>query len=192
MISVASRWETGNTGNTSVSTAVVTTGALPDAYRDIEAGAFFSCSMGIGIDDSVCCWGQNAEGQLGDGTLTSRSSPVAVLAGGPPLVTFAQEGEFVRGVARIVVDNSGDFTWSRTMGRAVMDRIPHLIHEDRWILPGVTTVWAESAYRLLREEVRHSGNCPHDGRRRARPGTECRVCGRAGRVHAGRLAGDDP
>lgn len=76
------RLGTGNTGNTSVPTAVVTSGALPDTYKDIEAGEVFSC--GIGIDDSVYCWGQNDEGQLGDGTLTSSSSPVPVLAGQSP------------------------------------------------------------------------------------------------------------
>ena len=68
--------------STTVPAAVDTSGSLPDTYKDIEAGEVFSC--GIGIDDSVYCWGQNDEGQLGNGTLTSSASPVAVLAGASP------------------------------------------------------------------------------------------------------------
>ena len=77
------RLGTGNTFSTTVPTLVVTAGALPDTYKDIEAGEVFTC--GIGIDDSVYCWGLNTQGQLGIGTTTgSSSSPVAVLAGQSP------------------------------------------------------------------------------------------------------------
>ena len=77
------RLGTGNTSSTTVPTPVVTAGALPDTYKDIEAGEVFSC--GIGIDDSVYCWGMNDEGQLGIGTTTGSSNvPVPVLAGQSP------------------------------------------------------------------------------------------------------------
>ena len=77
------RLGTGNSVDTNSPAPVVTTGALPDTYKDIEAGEVFSC--GIGIDDSVYCWGQNDEGQLGDGnTAGSSNVPVPVLAGQSP------------------------------------------------------------------------------------------------------------
>jgi alpha-tubulin suppressor-like RCC1 family protein len=33
-------------------------------------------SMALMSDDTVCAWGQNTDGQLGDGTKTNRSAPV--------------------------------------------------------------------------------------------------------------------
>jgi prepilin-type N-terminal cleavage/methylation domain-containing protein len=44
----------------------------------ISVGDFHSCAVKGG---EAYCWGRNSEGQLGDGTTTSRTSPVKVLAG---------------------------------------------------------------------------------------------------------------
>jgi alpha-tubulin suppressor-like RCC1 family protein len=43
----------------------------------IDAGDRFVCAVRTGGD--VWCWGNNASGQLGDGTTTPRTSPVAVM-----------------------------------------------------------------------------------------------------------------
>jgi len=43
----------------------------------LAAGGFFACA--IADDGTVHCWGNNPVGQLGDGTLISRTSPVAVV-----------------------------------------------------------------------------------------------------------------
>ena len=42
----------------------------------LASGALLSCALLTG--GSLRCWGQNANGQLGDGTTTSRAAPVAV------------------------------------------------------------------------------------------------------------------
>ncbi len=44
----------------------------------VVAGAWHTCAHGS--DDELYCWGANADGQLGDGTNTSRPTPVAVQA----------------------------------------------------------------------------------------------------------------
>ncbi|HEU4406801.1 MAG TPA: hypothetical protein VFS43_16155 [Polyangiaceae bacterium] len=51
----------------------------------LALGYYHSCALLTGGE--ARCWGQNYDGQLGDGTTTSRLTPVLVLAspGGPPL-----------------------------------------------------------------------------------------------------------
>ena len=45
----------------------------------VDAGSYFSC--GVTTSGAAYCWGENRDGELGDGTTTSRSSPVAVAGG---------------------------------------------------------------------------------------------------------------
>jgi alpha-tubulin suppressor-like RCC1 family protein len=48
----------------------------PAVVRTIAAGWDFTCA--IGSDDDAWCWGSNEAGQLGDGTLEDRDTPVPV------------------------------------------------------------------------------------------------------------------
>lgn len=61
-----------------VSTTVPDPGAYSVHLTRVVAGAYHAC--GDGSDGKVYCWGQNYYGQLGDGTTTNRSTPVAVAA----------------------------------------------------------------------------------------------------------------
>lgn len=47
------------------------------AWRAVASGENHSC--GIALSGRVYCWGYNGNGELGDGTTTTRSSPVAVV-----------------------------------------------------------------------------------------------------------------
>ena len=41
---------------------------------NFDAGTFHTCT--VQMDGKVMCWGYNTEGQLGDGTTTTRTNPV--------------------------------------------------------------------------------------------------------------------
>lgn len=57
--------------------AIDMTGALVGkTIKKLQSGTNHTCA--IASDDKVYCWGQNKFGQLGDGTTTNRSVPVAV------------------------------------------------------------------------------------------------------------------
>ena len=71
---------TGRLGPTAVT-------GLPAAVRLTALAAGTSSSLGVGSDGRGYAWGDNSSGQLGDGTLTDRSTPVPV-AGLPAGVTL--------------------------------------------------------------------------------------------------------
>jgi alpha-tubulin suppressor-like RCC1 family protein len=47
-------------------------------FRTVEAGFMHSCGMSY-PDNRAFCWGRNGSGQLGDGTMASHPTPVAVV-----------------------------------------------------------------------------------------------------------------
>jgi alpha-tubulin suppressor-like RCC1 family protein len=56
-------------------------------FRQIETGIYHTCGVSY-PDNGIYCWGSNDVGQLGDGTLTQRKTPVLVVGG----LTFKQVG----------------------------------------------------------------------------------------------------
>ena len=67
----------GSTTNSNVPVAV-TGGALANkTVTDITAGAYHTCALIS--DGTVTCWGNNSDGQLGDGSTTTINVPVAVV-----------------------------------------------------------------------------------------------------------------
>lgn len=85
-VSAARPWAFRLNGATSfqfsvlVSTVVPDPGAIGVHITRVSAGGEHAC--GDGADGRVYCWGKNTYGQLGDGTRTDRSTPVAVDAPG--------------------------------------------------------------------------------------------------------------
>ena len=72
----------GNTTSSSVPVAVDTSGVLAgQAMTQITAGWYDTCALDATVG-TVYCWGRNSYGQLGDGSTTDSSVPVAVDTGG--------------------------------------------------------------------------------------------------------------
>lgn len=61
-------------------------------WKKISAGVLHTC--GIKMDNSLWCWGHNQYGQLGDGTTTTRWTPVPVSGGGEWLDVTARGGMY--------------------------------------------------------------------------------------------------
>lgn len=56
------------------------------AATSLDAGSTFTC---VTVADGARCWGDNREGQLGDGLTTDSPSPVTVLGMGPGAISVA-------------------------------------------------------------------------------------------------------
>ena len=86
----------GNGSNTDSNVPVaVTGGALANkTVTDITGGEFHTCALIS--DGTVTCWGNNSDGQLGNGENTNRNVPVAVTGGvlANKTVTDITGGEF--------------------------------------------------------------------------------------------------
>jgi Regulator of chromosome condensation (RCC1) repeat len=73
--------------NRSVAVAV----PIEAGRRAVAAGMTHTCAL---LDDTtIRCWGGNAFGQLGDGTMTDRHPPVSTLPLPGPAVSVAAGGE---------------------------------------------------------------------------------------------------
>jgi alpha-tubulin suppressor-like RCC1 family protein len=63
-------------GTTAVRTGPVAVSGLSTGVTAIDAGGRFNCALTTGGE--VKCWGSNGSGQLGDGSLSDRQTPVTV------------------------------------------------------------------------------------------------------------------
>src|SRR2546422_53654 len=65
---------------TSRSSPVLVQAPAGVSFAAVTGGAAHTCGLTTGLSAAAYCWGGNGSGQLGDGTMTSRSSPVLVQA----------------------------------------------------------------------------------------------------------------
>jgi alpha-tubulin suppressor-like RCC1 family protein len=92
--------------------AVTTSGDLSGkTILSISAGGNHTCA--IASDSQAYCWGYNSYGQLGDGTTTNRSAPVAVttsgVLSGKTIKTISAGGSHTCAVA----SNNQAYCWGR-------------------------------------------------------------------------------
>jgi alpha-tubulin suppressor-like RCC1 family protein len=77
----------GNTTDQKTPVAVTATGVLSGTVDQVTAGATHSCAVSASV---AYCWGENAEGRLGNNTTTASTVPVTVQAvAGPPCASGA-------------------------------------------------------------------------------------------------------
>jgi alpha-tubulin suppressor-like RCC1 family protein len=58
-------------------------------FESVSVAAYYSCGITAG---GAACWGGNGAGNLGDGSTTTRSTPIMVAGGGPNLSTVVAGG----------------------------------------------------------------------------------------------------
>lgn len=75
--------------------AITAAASAPLSFRQLSAGRRHTC--GVTTDDRAYCWGDNATGQLGDGTSADRGSPVAV-SGGLRFILVSAGGGYTCGL----------------------------------------------------------------------------------------------
>jgi alpha-tubulin suppressor-like RCC1 family protein len=80
----------GNGSDTSSATPVDVTG-LTSGVTALAAGKNHTCALKG--DGSVVCWGDNGQGQLGDGTTTARTIPVRVMGLAANVTAIAAGGD---------------------------------------------------------------------------------------------------
>ena len=80
----------GTVDDTNVPVAVAPGANTGNAWVSVSAGSDYS-TCGIGIDAKAYCWGENADGRLGDGTTDDTNVPVAVI-GGPTFWSSVRVG----------------------------------------------------------------------------------------------------
>jgi alpha-tubulin suppressor-like RCC1 family protein len=110
-------WGTNNNGNlgnnqpgvpsaTPVQVSGLSSGSNVAA---ITAGQNFS--FALKSDGTVLAWGANAQGQLGDGSATSRSTPVHVVCrgGDTPGSDFCSSAGYLQGVSALAAGNASSF-----------------------------------------------------------------------------------
>ena len=67
-------------GTTTQRSAPIAVTVEPGAtFQSLDGGIYHTCALSSAA--AAYCWGQNSNGQLGDGTLTQRSTPVSVIGG---------------------------------------------------------------------------------------------------------------
>jgi hypothetical protein len=100
-------WAIGGSNATqawNITSAPVTISGLPAGIEAIRVSRFNDAPWACGLGDGTAwCWGANAEGQLGDGTLVDRAQPVAAQTSGiaqlemesTPVIALLRDGSLV-------------------------------------------------------------------------------------------------
>jgi alpha-tubulin suppressor-like RCC1 family protein len=78
------------------------------SFLQVSTGLFHTC--GVTADHRAFCWGQNGDGQLGDGTTDNDSTPVAVAGG----LHFLQISAGVTHSCGVTTDNRA-YCWGRNL-----------------------------------------------------------------------------
>lgn len=96
-----------DSGPTAGGTTVTLQAPAGISYTEVSAGS--DHTVALGSDGSTYAWGQNASGQLGDGSTASRSAPVRVSV--PAGVTFTQLAAGSGGNTLAIGSDGNAYAW---------------------------------------------------------------------------------
>lgn len=105
-------------GDTTRRTSPVDVTALGNDVEMVAAGGFVTCALMK--DTTVKCWGNNANGAVGDGTVVSRTSPVTV-TGLTGVRTIAATGGFSGDHACALLTNGQMKCWGQNSNGQIGD-----------------------------------------------------------------------
>ncbi|NDG29198.1 hypothetical protein EB118_03745 [bacterium] len=137
-------WAWGSNGSGQLGDGTVITRTFPvqigsSSWTAINCHATGGFSLGIRSDGMLFAWGSNGNGQLGDGTVISRSSPVQI--GSSSWIAIATGNDKVSSGNHCVAIRSGGtlFTWGANAysqlgdGTAITKSSPVQIGSSSWI-----------------------------------------------------------
>jgi alpha-tubulin suppressor-like RCC1 family protein len=140
------RNDVGSLGNGTLTSSniptAVTQGAIPAgvAIRSLTANSLHTCT--VGSDGKAYCWGYNSSGQLGNGTITQASSPVAVSQGAIPAGVTIRSVTAGYGHACAYASNNNLYCWGESYanGTTTDSSVPVFATPVNTLPAGVTIV----------------------------------------------------
>lgn len=141
----------GQLGNgTTTGSAIPQAVLLPDGVQATAVGAGYFHSLAIGTDGKLYAWGANGDGQLGDGTTSDKSTPLAVaLPGGVSPVAIAAGDGF-----SLAIGADGQlYAWGRNAngqlgdGTTTNNSLPGLVKLPAGV--GATDIAAGESHNLV-------------------------------------------
>ena len=111
----------GNGSDKAVPSLVPHRAAIGHRFESLALAYSFAC--GVEIGGAVVCWGENGEGQLGDGSRTPHSAPVAVAGAQPAIAVVTGYAHACSLSASGTVSCWGDNSWGQLGDGTMEDRL---------------------------------------------------------------------
>ena len=129
----------GNGSDKAVATPVPHRAAIGHRFESLALGYAFAC--GVEIGGVVSCWGDNGDGQLGDGSRTPHFAPVAVAGLPPALAVVAGSAHACALSTGGGVACWGDNAWGQLGDGTLEDRLTPVAVQGLPVASALTAGW---------------------------------------------------